>query len=313
MATLDTQFAIIEGCRLEYQWHGPPADEAPTVVFLHEGLGAITRWRDFPATLCAQLGWGGLVYNRQGYGRSDPLRAPLKPPFMHHEALDVLPRVLDTFKISRPVLFGHSDGGSIALISAGSTGRLTASAKATAVRRSFERRRKAAPTKAAPTMAAPTMAAPTTAAATSAPRALILESPHVFVEDMTVASIAALRDSYRASDLRERLARHHGSNTDVLFESWTRVWLSDEFRGWNIEAYLPAVTCPTLVIQGRDDEYGTVRQLDAIVEGVAGEVQTLVLDACGHSPHIDQREAVEAAALRCLEGLDLKRRFTDGS
>jgi len=270
LATLDTQFAIIDGCRLEYQWHGPPADEAPTIVFLHEGLGAISRWRDFPATLCSRLEWGGLVYNRQGYGRSDPFNAPLSPQFMHHEALDVLPRILDAFKISRPVLFGHSDGGSIALI-----------------------------------YAAPTMAA--------SPSALILESPHVFVEDMTVASIAALRDSYRASDLRERLERHHGSNTDVLFESWTDVWLSDEFRGWNIEAYLPAVTCPTLVIQGRDDEYGTLRQPDAIVEGVSGEIQTLVLDACGHSPHIDQREAVESAALRFLEGPDLKRRLTDGS
>lgn len=256
----------VDGCRLEYQWLGPSAADAPTIVFLHEGLGAITRWRDVPAAICAQLGWGGLVYNRQGYGRSDPLVAPLSPEFMHHEALDVLPRVLDAFEISRPVLFGHSDGGSIALIHAGSA----------------HGRRTGASTRVA------------------APAALILESPHVFVEDVTVKGIAAVREAYPSTDLRERLERHHGSNTGILFNAWTDVWLSDEFRSWNIEAHLPAVTCPTLVIQGRDDEYGTLRQVEAIARGVSGRVETLILDACGHSPHIDQPATVQEAAVRFL-------------
>ena len=244
---------------MEYEWHGPFPHEVPTIVFLHEGLGAITRWRDFPAALCERLGWGGLVYNRKGYGRSDPMEPPLASAFMHREALDVLPRLLETFDIRRPVLFGHSDGGSISLIYAG--------------------------------------------AGSAAPAALILEAPHVFVEDVTVASIAEIRDAYSTSGLRERLARHHGANVDVLFESWTQVWLSDAFRDWNIEEYLPRITCPTLVIQGNDDEYGTRRQVDAISAGVSGTIEPLLLDACGHSPHIDQREAVETAAVRFLERL----------
>jgi len=256
LAILPQRFVTIDGCRLQYQWHGPSAGEAPTIVFLHEGLGAITRWRDFPAALCARLGWSGLVYNRQGYGGSDPFDGPLTPRLMHREALEVLPRLLDTFAIERPVLFGHSDGGSIALIYAGS--------------------------------------------GLASPAELILEAPHVFVEDRTVESIAKVRDAYRSSDLRERLERHHGKNVDTLFESWTRLWLSDEFRHWDIEEYLPRITCPTLIIQGTDDEYGTLRQVNAIATGVSGTIETVVLDDCGHSPHIDQREAVETKAASWL-------------
>jgi pimeloyl-ACP methyl ester carboxylesterase len=244
---------------LEYEWSGPPPNEAATIVFLHEGLGAISRWRDFPAALCGRLGCGALVYNRRGYGRSDPLDPPVSPGFMHHEAFEVLPRLLEIFDIHRPVLFGHSDGGSIALIYAGS--------------------------------------------GLAAPTALVVEAPHVFVEDLTVASIAEARNSYRSSNLRARLGRHHGANVDILFDSWTDVWLSDEFRDWNIEEYLPRITCPTLVIQGGDDKYGTVKQVDAIRAGVSGTIEALLLDACGHSPHIDRRDAVEAASVGFLERL----------
>lgn len=250
-----SRLVTVDGCRLEYQWYGPPPGDAPTIVFLHEGLGAITRWRDFPAAVCEGLGWGGLVYNRQGYGGSDPLPEPLTSSFMHHEALDVLPRVIDALEVQQPVLFGHSDGGSIALIYA-------------AARRV---------------------------------RALILEAAHVFVEPVTVASIAALREVYRSSGLQTRLARHHGPHVDTLFDAWTQVWLSDEFRGWNIERCLRDVTSPTLVIQGKDDEYGTLKQVDAMVGALVAPVETLILDACGHSPHLDQRAAVETATVRFLK------------
>ena len=178
---------------------------------------------------------------------------------MHREAVEVLPRVLEAFAIAEPVLFGHSDGASIALIYAGSGLR--------------------------------------------SPAALVVEAPHVFVEDLTVANITRLHATYRSSSLRERLERHHGTNVDALFEYWTRVWLSDEFRHWNIEEYLPRITCPTLVIQGRDDEYGTLRQMEVIAGGVSGKSETVVLDDCRHSPHLDQREAVEAAAITFLRKL----------
>jgi pimeloyl-ACP methyl ester carboxylesterase len=261
LTALTREYVTIDACRLEYRRLGPPAVDAPTIVFLHEGLGSISQWRDFPADLCERVGWSGLVYNRLGYGGSDP-SAPWSSRFMHREALEALPRLLDTFAIAQPVLFGHSDGGSIALIYAGS-------------------------------------AAPP-------PAALILEAPHVFVEDLTVASIAALRDAYRSTTLRERLARHHGDNVDRLFTGWTDTWLSDEFRGWTIEESLPGVACPTLVIQGRDDKYGTTRQVDAIAKAVKGRVEALVLDDCGHAPHVDRRDAVLEAIAEFLATYDGK-------
>src|SRR4051812_20699340 len=150
-------FLRVGGVQLEYAWHGPAPDYAPTIVFLHEGLGSIAQWRDFPAAVCARTGCGGLVYNRRGHGKSDPLVAPRTVQFMHEEALEVLPRVLDGFEIEQPILVGHSDGASIALIYAGGGGT---------------------------------------------PAAVVLEAPHVFVEDITVTRIAALRETYRTSDLR---------------------------------------------------------------------------------------------------------------
>jgi len=252
--TLTREYLTVDGSRLEYCRIGPAAGDAPTIVFLHEGLGSITQWKDFPAALCERSGCHGLVYNRQGYGGSDTLDR-LSQRFMHHEALDVLPRVLDALEIKRPVLFGHSDGGSIALIYAGSGQHSLGG--------------------------------------------LILEAAHVFVEDVTVARIAELTASYRSTDLRARLERHHGVNVDRLFDCWTQTWLSPEFRDWNIEEYLAGIECPVLVLQGRDDEYGTLRQVEAIAAGVTHS-DTVVIDGCGHAPHLERRNEVLDASVGFL-------------
>ena len=219
-------------------------------MFLHEGLGSVSLWRDFPDVLCERTGCSGLVYSRAGHGASDPRPTPRTPCFMHEEAV-VLERVLQAFQVQDPIVVGHSDGGSIALIAAGHG----------VVR----------------------------------PRALILEAPHVFVEDLTVDSIRLTAERYRTTDLRDRLARHHGANVDALFEGWTRVWLSLEFRSWNIEASLNGVACPTLVIQGEDDEYGTRKQAEAIGTALGERCRILMLANCRHTPHVDQRATVEGA------------------
>jgi pimeloyl-ACP methyl ester carboxylesterase len=235
-----------DGRRLEAFWAGPGPAEAPTLVFLHEGLGSAGQWRDVPARLAAAAGCGALVYSRAGYGASDPLPPPWPVEFMHREALVTLPAVLDALEIERPVLVGHSDGGSIALIYAGGPG-----------------------------------------AGSDRLLGLALEAPHVFVEDVTVESIAALPAQ---EGLRDRLRRHHGANTDPVFQAWTDVWLRPEFREWNITEVLPRVACPVLVIQGEDDPYGTVAQVDAILSGVASPVETLLLPGCGHTPHREKPE-----------------------
>ena len=248
--------ATVEGQRLEVERIVAPRQGMPTLVFLHEGLGSVALWRDFPVKLAARTGAAALVYSRRGYGKSDRLAAPRKVGYMHYEALVVLPALLRGLGIADPILIGHSDGASIALIHAGS-GR-------------------------------------------GPVRALVLEAPHVFVEDVTVASIQEAKAAYRATDLPDRLARHH-DDPDHAFWSWNDIWLDPAFRVWNIEASLPGVRCPVLAIQGADDEYGTLAQLDAVERGVSGPFERLVLANCKHSPHRDQEAATLDAMTRFIE------------
>jgi pimeloyl-ACP methyl ester carboxylesterase len=241
---------LVDGVRLEARWWHPASPAAGTapVVLLHEGLGSVSTWREFPAELAARTGRTVFAYSRRGHGHSDRRGGGLPLDFMHREAHDSAPRVLDAAGIERAVLFGHSDGGSMALLTAARwPQRVTA---------------------------------------------LVLEAPHVFVEDLSVASIARIRDRYRADgDLRRRLARHH-RHVDEAFYGWNDVWLDPAFRSWNIEAALADVTCPVLVLQGADDEYGTTAQVDAIARGCRGPVATLLIQKCGHSPHRDQPSLV---------------------
>jgi len=221
-------------------------------------------WRDFPDRVAAATGCGALVYSRLGYGASDPVRGPRPVRFMHDEALDVLPAVVERFKLEEVILFGHSDGASIAVVYAG--------------------------------------------ARRGPVRGFVLEAPHVFVEPICIESIQRIAEAYETTGLRERLARYHGPNTDSMFRTWTDVWLRPEFRHWNIEEYLPAIASPVLVVQGEDDEYGTVRQVDAVLTQVNGPAKSLVLARCGHSPHSDHPdEALEAVSRFVRQTLDLGR------
>ena len=239
-------FATVNGRQIEYRMI--PGDLAqPTLVFLHEGLGSVALWRDFPDKVAAGLGARALVYSRFGYGQSDALLARNTPRFMHNEALDVLPALLDELGIERPLLIGHSDGASIALIHAAASGRPV--------------------------------------------HGLVLMAPHVFVEPICLASIARIRDTYLSTDLKQRLAKYH-AHVDDAFLGWADTWLDPEFLSWSIEDLLPAVSQPMLLIQGRDDEYGTLAQLDRIEAQVKGPTSRLVLADCGHSPQRDQEAAV---------------------
>ena len=233
--------------QLEYVWHGPGPEVTPTLVFLHEGLGCVAMWRDFPERLAQQTGCGALVYSRAGYGNSDPTELPRPVEFMHEEALVTLPQVLDAFAIRETILVGHSDGGSIALIHAGGVG-------------------------------GPRV------------RGLILEAPHVFVEEVGLESIRAIAAEYRSGNLPKALARYHGKNVDATFWGWNDVWLNPEFKSWNIEEYLPQSRVPVRLIQGEDDQYGTLEQVKRIEAGCAGQVRTILLPDCGHSPHLEQSE-----------------------
>jgi pimeloyl-ACP methyl ester carboxylesterase len=259
----------ILGRGLEYRWIGPRPGDAPTIVFLHEGLGCVGMWRDFPDRLASAAGCGALVYSRPGYGSSDPVQGPRPVAFMHEEALEVLPAVLECFRLEEVILFGHSDGSSIAVIYAGARPR--------------ELGETLGPSPEHGTI-----------------RALVLEAPHVFVETICTERIARIAEEYETKRLRERLARYHGANTDSMFRTWTDVWLKPEFARWNIEGYLPAIQSPVLVVQGEADEYGTPAQVDAVLRQVTGPAESLVLPRCGHSPHSTHADEVLEAAGRFI-------------
>jgi pimeloyl-ACP methyl ester carboxylesterase len=255
---IESGFLQVDGVRLEARWTGPPPEAAPTLVFLHEGLGSASLWRDFPDRLSAGTCCGALVYSRAGYGKSDPVSLPRPIRFMHDEAA-LLPAVLAAAGVREGILVGHSDGASISLIHAGG--------------------------------APPDLLG------------LLLEAPHVFTEPHGLASIAKIREAYRTTDLRQRLARHHGANVDVAFRGWNDVWLDPAFAAWNLEEFLPGISVPILALQGEDDEYGTWRQVEAIQRQSGGPVETLAIPECGHSPHREQPETVLRAMAGFVAGL----------
>jgi len=239
-------FVTCAGHSLEYEWLDAAEPGKPALVFLHEGLGSIRQWRDFPLQVVQATGCRALVYSRYGYGQSDVLAEPRAGvDFMHREALEALPELLERLAIERPLLVGHSDGASIALIHAG---------------------------------------------AGHAVRALALMAPHVFVEPICVQSIRKASAAFDSTDLAQRLGKYH-RDPRKTFHLWADVWLDPEFLKWNIEASLPAISCPVLAIQGADDEYGTTAQLEAIKRGVRGACELVQLPACGHAPFRDQPRA----------------------
>jgi pimeloyl-ACP methyl ester carboxylesterase len=239
------------GRALAYEWIGEARDGSPALVFLHQGLGSIRQWRDFPAKVAEATGCRALVYDRYGYGQSDVLAEPRRTVrFMHDEGLNALPEILSSLSVENPILVGHSDGASISLIHAG---------------------------------------------AGHAVRGVVAMAPHVFIEPVCLSSIRKATQTLESTDLAERLGRYH-RDARRTFYGWADVWLDPDFEGWDIRAdYLPGVRCPVLAIQGHDDEYGTMAQLDEIARRVRGPCELLKLENCGHSPFRDQPETVLAA------------------
>jgi len=244
----DQGFLDLGSERLEYRMIGPRPDAAPTIVMLHEGLGCVGLWGDFPDRLAAATGCGVFVYSRAGYGQSSPVPLPRPLSYMHEEAEKSLPRVLEAIGFRRGLLVGHSDGASIAAIYAGShqDHRI---------------------------------------------RGLVLVAPHFIVEDISVASIAEAREAYNNGDLRPRLAKWH-ADVDVAFRGWNDVWLENDFRQWDISEELAYIRVPILIVQGADDQYGTVRQIEIAQEECYCPVDVALLPGVKHSPH---REAPEVA------------------
>lgn len=253
-------FVEVDGQQLEYLLIPAQRTDRPTLVFLHEGLGSVALWRDFPAQVAQVTGCRTLIWSRLGHGYSAPLLVPRSPAYLHQEAQQRLPPLLATLAIERPVLIGHSDGGSIALIYAAALPERVAG--------------------------------------------VVVLAPHEFVEDKALDGIARAGESYVNSDWPQRLGRYH-RDPDGVFRAWHDIWLAPEFRSWDITACLPAIACPLLAIQGEDDEFATMRQIECIAEAVT-DVDLLRLADCRHSPHRDQPQAVVEAIVRFVDRLAME-------
>jgi pimeloyl-ACP methyl ester carboxylesterase len=260
MTLADSGFLDLGSQRLEYRMIGPRPGDAPTLVLLHEGLGCVEMWGDFPEKLAAATGTGVFVYSREGYGRSSPAKLPRSLFFMHDEARETLPQILDAIGFQRGLLVGHSDGGSIAAIYGGSVQDHRV-------------------------------------------QGLVLMAPHFIVEDVTSASIAEMRKAYDAGDLRARLARYH-ADVDATVHGWSDVWLKSDFRQWDLTEDLAYIRVPVLIIQGEDDQYGTVRQVEIAQEECYCPVEVLMLPDTRHVPHREAPEktltAITDFVRRCL-------------
>jgi pimeloyl-ACP methyl ester carboxylesterase len=232
----------------------PGATDDPALVLLHEGLGSVGLWRGLPEDLNAATGRRTIAFSRFGHGRSEPPRTPRTPAFFHEEALEVLPRLTAALDVSDPVLIGHSDGASIALIFA----------------------------------------------AHHPVSALVLLAPHVFVEEVTVNAIRGTREEFVCGGRRERMSRHH-DDPEAAFWGWCDVWLDPAFRSWTLDAETSLLTAPILLIQGADDPYGSLAQLDRIEQRARGPVERLTLPG-GHSPHLEHRQEVVEAVAAFLAG-----------
>jgi pimeloyl-ACP methyl ester carboxylesterase len=234
----------IDGVDLEYACYGPTPDQAMTIIMLHEGLGCLALWRDFPQKLAERTGMGVFVWSRRGYGQSAPADLPRPVDFMTREAVDVLPRLLDHIGLRRGILFGHSDGATIAAIHAGSVADMRI-------------------------------------------RGLILMAPHFFTEPGGLAAIKSARDSFETGDMKARMAKYHRDPV-ATFHGWNDVWLSPGFRDWNVSDVIDYWRVPVLAIQGREDQYGTLAQIEEIESRITAPLDVEVLESCRHAPHFEQ-------------------------
>ncbi|MBD1548644.1 alpha/beta fold hydrolase [Roseibium aggregatum] len=241
----------VNGKSLEAVCYGPSPDQAPTIVLLHEGLGCVALWREFPKKLVEATGFGVFAWSRGGYGQSDTVDLPRPLDYMTREAVHVLPGVLDTIGFKHGILVGHSDGASIAAIYAGSV----------------EDHRV---------------------------RGLVLMAPHFFTEEGGLKSIAEAKEAYETGDLRFRLAKYH-KDVDNAFRGWNDAWLDPGFKSWNIAEAIDYLRIPVLAIQGADDQYGTLAQIEEIENRIYSPVDVEILADCKHSPFLEQPEKTLAA------------------
>ena len=232
-------------------WQPPSAlqsQQGAAIVLLHDSLGCVALWRDFPARLAQHTGRTVITYDRLGFGQSDARHDRLAWDFIAEEAEHYFPLLQNHFGLQRFLVMGHSVGGGMAVHCA--------------------------------------------ARHASACELLITESAQAFVEDRTRAGILQARAQFREADALQRLARYHGDKAAWVLDAWTETWLAPEFADWSLRSVLPQVRCPTLVLHGAEDEYGSASHPHHIASGVSAHAALQIMPATHHVPHREQELAV---------------------
>jgi pimeloyl-ACP methyl ester carboxylesterase len=220
----------------------------PLIVMLHEGLGSTAMWKEFPEVLSQSTGLPVLLYDRYGYGLSQALSGAFRDDFIEHEGERVFAEVIRLLGIQNPlIVFGHSDGGSVALVAASVCKKVMA---------------------------------------------VVVEAPHVFIEQHSVKGLLAARDAWQNPKFRQNLTKYHGHQAEALFKAWIGKWLQPVSIHWDIYSYLPGIQVPLLFIQGHDDQFGTAAQWEETSKRVQGAAEFLYLENCGHIPHLQAQQLV---------------------
>jgi pimeloyl-ACP methyl ester carboxylesterase len=252
---MQTHNFFAAGHRLAATTWGRIDSAQPTIVMLHGGLDCTSTWKDLPEAIAAATGLTVLSYDRYGYGRSEQLVSVRGREYRHEEAGPVFADLLGYFGIRRAVLFGHSDGGAIAVLAA--------------------------------------------AKHPVAVQGVCVCVPTVAIDLCMVQGMDRAEAAFESGDLRMRLARHHGDNTETMFRGWRRPWCDPEAVHWSMAEEIAAVKCPVSALFGRDDEYGWRASASALFEHGTMALELIALPGVGHHPHHRARGEV----LNMLQGL----------
>ncbi|MGV0755165.1 alpha/beta fold hydrolase [Empedobacter brevis] len=235
----------INNTNIHYHHH-EISPESPTLIFLHDSLGCTQLWRDFPKEVAQSTNCNFFIYDRKGYGKSSPFTIDRRELTYMHDEADFLHDLVEHFKFKEIILFGHSDGGSIALLYASKYHKNL--------------------------------------------KGIVVVGSHIMVEEISLQGIREAKVAYSTTDLPKRLEKYHGENTQKVFEMWTDTWLRPDFLHFDIRKELTQIKCPTFVIQGIDDEYGTLEQVDGILNNVKGEKESYLVPNAKHTPYKENRE-----------------------
>lgn len=228
-----------------------------TIILLHDSLGCTVLWREWPQELAETLNVNVISYDRRGYGKSDNYTVPRPINYLEQEA-EILDELIQHWQLKKPILFGFSDGASVATIYAGMFPEKISG--------------------------------------------LIIEGVHVLIEEVTLTGVQEAQTVLETTNIARALAKYHGDKMYDLYYAWTKTWLSKEHQSWNIEHFIPKIQVPIIVIQGENDEFGSIKQVNAFDKAMVN-VEKLIVPNAKHTAHKENKLLVFNSIVKFIENI----------